>query len=317
MFTPQSLRTGAALGLTAVLLVCGRSSAQQQPPAPMVPENATVKVSEHVYVIPDPGTGGIPNVGIVVGTRGMLVIDTGLGPRNGLTVLREAAKIGQRPDLYLVTTHVHPEHDLGASAFPPSTRMIRSEDQLRDIDEFGLETARSFASRTPLMAQLLEGQQFREANVAFEKEHLLDLGGVQVRVMAIGGGTHTRGDTAIFVETDKVLFSGDVVMATFPAFASPDATVGAWLAALDRLEALQPARIVPSHGPMGDLSMLRTWREYFQAVQSRARDMKARGYASDHVAETLHAELLAKYPNWKNQANRIAPAARAAFGEAP
>jgi hypothetical protein len=68
---------------------------------------------------------------------------------------------------------------------------------------------------------------------------------------------------------------------------------------------------------MGDLAMLRTWREYFQAVQTRARDLKTRGYASDHVAETVHAEMLAKYPNWKNQANRIAPAARAAFGEAP
>ena len=317
MFTPESFRTRAALGLSVVLVVCSASSAQQPAPGPIVPENATVKVSEHVYVIPDPGTGGIPNVGIVVGTRGMLVIDTGLGPRNGLTVLREAGKIGQRPELYLVTTHVHPEHDLGASAFPPSTRMIRSEDQIRDIDEYGLETARSFASRTPLMAQLLEGQSFREANITFAKEHMLDLGGVEVRLMAIGGGTHTRGDTAIWVATDKVLFSGDVVMASFPAFASPDATVGAWLAALDRLEALQPARIVPSHGPMGDLSMLRTWRGYFQAVQTRARDLKARGYASDHVAETLHAELLAKYPNWKNQANRIAPAARAAFGEAP
>jgi glyoxylase-like metal-dependent hydrolase (beta-lactamase superfamily II) len=317
MFTPESLRTRAALALGAVLVVGGASLAQQPPPGPMVPENATVKVSEHVYVIPDPGTGGIPNVGIVVGTRGMLVIDTGLGPRNGLTVLREAGKIGQRPDLYLVTTHVHPEHDLGASAFPPSTRMIRSRDQLRDIDEYGLETARSFASRTPLMAQLLQGQDFREANVTFDKEHMLDLGGVEVRMMAIGGGTHTRGDTAIWVATDKVLFSGDVVMASFPAFASPDAAVSAWLAALDRLEALQPARIVPSHGPMGDLSMLRTWREYFQAVQARARDLKTRGYASDHVAETLHAEMLAKYPNWKNQANRIAPAARAAFGEAP
>lgn len=317
MFTPESLRTRAALGLSAVLVICSVSSAQQAPAAPMVPENATMKISEHVYVIPDPGTGGIPNVGIVVGTRGMLVIDTGLGPRNGLTVLREAAKIGRRNDLYLVTTHVHPEHDLGASAFPPTTRMIRAETQIRDIEEFGLETAKSFASRTPLMAQLLEGQDFREADITFDKEHMLDLGGVAVRLIAIGGGTHTRGDTAIFVETDKVLFSGDVVMASYPAFASPDALVSAWLAALDRLEALQPARIVPSHGPMGDLAMLRTWREYFQTVQARARDLKARGYASDHVAETLHAELLAKYPNWKNQANRIAPAARAAFGEAP
>lgn len=315
MLTPQSLRV-CFQALIAILFITTTASARQSPPGPIVRENATVKISDHVHVIPDPGGGGIPNVGIIVGTRGMLVIDTGLGPRNGQTVLREAAKVGKASELYLVTTHVHPEHDLGASAFPDSTTLVRSQDQIRDIEEFGLETAQSFASRTPLMAQLLAGAEFRNADVTFEKEHLLDLGGVRARIMAVGGNTHTRGDTVIFVEGDNVLFAGDVVMQAFPAFASSDGKVGAWLAALDRLEALQPTRIVPSHGPMGDLSMLRAWREYFRTLQARVRELKAQGQPSDVVAEMLQAELQAKYPNW-NQPNRIAPAARAAYGEAP
>ncbi len=162
-----------------------------------------------------------------------------------------------------MTTHVHPEHDLGASAFPASTKLIRSQDQIRDIDEFGLQTAKSFASRTPLMAQLLEGAELPQG-----RHHVRQ--GAPARPRRRPRADHrgrrhrTRaGDTAIFVEDDNVLFAGDVVMQSFPAFASPDARVGAWLAALDRLEALKPARIVPSHGPMGDLSMLRAWREYF------------------------------------------------------
>src|SRR5262245_52368626 len=108
------------------------------PPAPMVKENATVKVAAHTFVIPDMNVGAVPNVGIVVGARGTLVIDTGLGQKNGETVVREVQKVSKNADLYLVTTHFHPEHDLGASAFPPSTRMIRSRDQQKDIDEFGL-----------------------------------------------------------------------------------------------------------------------------------------------------------------------------------
>jgi glyoxylase-like metal-dependent hydrolase (beta-lactamase superfamily II) len=298
----------------ALALAAATAAAQQAPPDPIVRENVTVKVSDHVYVIPDNSVGGVPNVGIIVGTRGMLVIDTGLGPRNGQTVLREAGKLGKPAELYLVTTHVHPEHDLGASAFPASAKMIRSQNQIRDIDEFGLQTAKTFASRTPLMAQLLEGATFRKADITFDKEHRLDLGGVRVQIIAVGG-THTRGDTAIFVEDDNVLFAGDVVMQSFPAFASPYARVGAWLEALDRLEALKPARIVPSHGPMGDLAMLRTWREYFKTLQSRARELKAQGRTADEVAETLQAELQATYPKW-NQGVRVGPAARAAFAEA-
>jgi glyoxylase-like metal-dependent hydrolase (beta-lactamase superfamily II) len=317
MGNSTSLTSRSPVGLAALFAVVTVASAQQ-PADPLVRENATVKVSDHVFVIPDNRVGGVPNVGIVVGARGTLVIDTGLGWRNGQTVLREARKVAKAADFHLVATHFHPEHDLGASAFPSTARMIRSEDQIRDIDEFGLELAKTFASRTPVMAQLLAGAEFREANVTFDMEHMLDLGGVRARIMAIGGGTHTRGDTAIFIEGDRVLFAGDVVMPAFPAFASPDATVGAWLKALDRLEALQPTRIVPSHGPMGDLSMLRAWREYFQTIQTRARELKAQGWASDHVAEALTAELRPKYPNWnQTQANRIGPAARAAFAEAP
>jgi glyoxylase-like metal-dependent hydrolase (beta-lactamase superfamily II) len=314
------MRMSEALGVRSVLTVvafvvaAAAAAAQQAPPDPIVRENVTVKISDHVYVIPDNSVGGVPNVGIIVGSRGMLVIDTGLGPRNGQTVLREAGKLGKPAELYIVTTHVHPEHDLGASAFPASAKMIRSQNQIRDIDEFGLQTAKTFASRTPLMAQLLEGANFRKADITFDKEHRLDLGGVRVHIIAVGG-THTRGDTAIFVEDDNVLFAGDVVMPSFPAFASPYARVGAWLDALDRLEALKPARIVPSHGPMGDLAMLRTWREYFKTLQARARELKAQGRTADEVAETLQAELPAKYPKW-NQGARVGPAARAAFAEA-
>ena len=59
-------------------------SAQQrgQGPPPLVKENATAKVADHVYVIPDNSVPVVPNVGIVVGNKSTLVIDTGLGPRN-------------------------------------------------------------------------------------------------------------------------------------------------------------------------------------------------------------------------------------------
>jgi glyoxylase-like metal-dependent hydrolase (beta-lactamase superfamily II) len=317
MFMSESLGFRIPLAVAALMLAGTASAVQQAPPDPIVRENTTVKVSDHVYVIPDNSVGGVPNVGIVVGTSGMLIIDTGLGPRNGQTVLREAGKLGKPTNLYIVTTHFHPEHDLGASAFPPAAKMIRSEDQIEDIAEFGLQTAKTFASRTPVMAQLLEGADFRKADITFDEEHRIDLGGVRVRINSVGG-THTRGDTTIFVEGDNVLFAGDVVMPSFPAFASPYAKVGPWLEALDRLEGLKPARIVPSHGPMGDVSMLRAWREYFRTVQARARELKAQGRTPDQVAETLEAELPAKYPKWnKAQANRVGPAARAAFAEAP
>src|SRR5262249_58798044 len=96
------------------------------------------------------------NSGSSVGPRPRLVVDTGLGPRNGAAVAAIAETLGGRRALYLVTTHVHPEHDLGAQAFPATTKLIRSQDQIKDIAEFGLQLAKVFASRSAVNADLLK-----------------------------------------------------------------------------------------------------------------------------------------------------------------
>jgi glyoxylase-like metal-dependent hydrolase (beta-lactamase superfamily II) len=137
-----------------------------QPPAPppsMLVPGTTEKISAHVYAIPDKDTRpSIPDIGIIVGTRAALVVDTGLGEANGRIVLAENQKVAPGRQLYLVTTHVHPEHDLCANAFPASTKMIRSTDQEKDIDEFGLQLANFFASRSAVEANLLKGATFRK-----------------------------------------------------------------------------------------------------------------------------------------------------------
>jgi glyoxylase-like metal-dependent hydrolase (beta-lactamase superfamily II) len=151
-----------------------------QPINPIVREGVTEKITDHVYVIPDASVPLVPNVGIIVGSRATFVVDTGLGPRNGEAVVREVAKVSQNPELYLAVTHFHPEHDLGASAFPPETKMLRSTDQIKDITEFGLQLAKAFSTRSPFIADLLKDADFRKAAIVFEKDQTIDLGGVKV-----------------------------------------------------------------------------------------------------------------------------------------
>jgi glyoxylase-like metal-dependent hydrolase (beta-lactamase superfamily II) len=283
-----------------------------QPIDPIVREGVTEKISEHVHVIPDASVPLVPNVGIIVGTRGTFVVDTGLGVRNGEAVLREAGKVGKNAELYLGTTHFHPEHDLGAMAFPAQTKMLRSTDQQKDIAEFGLQLAKTFSTRSPQIAERLKDADFRKADIVFEREQTVDLGGVRVRVMAMGAN-HTRGDTVFFVEPDGVLFSGDVVMRPQPSFASPYSTVRHWLESLAALEKLSPKRIVPSHGPMGDTSLIVGYREYLTTVQARAAALKKEGKTSDEAVAAVTGELVAKY----RDGGRLGGAVRAAYNEAP
>jgi glyoxylase-like metal-dependent hydrolase (beta-lactamase superfamily II) len=302
----------AALATLEAAVWAAQSAA---PPDPIVRENATVKVAEHVYVIPDANVPLVPNVGIIVGSRAALVVDTGMGLANGQRVVREAARVGTRTELYVVSTHFHPEHALGEAAFPSTFTLVRARAQQQDIDEFGLSLAETFASRSAVNKQLLEGARYRKADVIFDAEHTLDLGGVRVRLMALGPA-HTRGDTAAFVEGDRILFAGDIVMnGTFVAFASPYSSVRAWIAALDRLTPLQPVRIVPSHGDMGDASLIVQDRAYLSTVQRRAQELKAAGKSADEAATTITQEMQARFPTWTNLP-RVAGAAKAAFGEA-
>ena len=284
---------------------------QPSPPTPLIRENATIKLSEHVYVIPDGGVGGVPNVGIVVGSKATLVIETGLGPRNGQTVLREVGKVSKNADIYIVATHFHSEHTLGESAFPSSAKVIRARAQQQDIDEFGVQP--NFATRSPAMAELMKDAQFRRADEIFDSEKILDLGGVRARLMWFGG-THTNGDTMIFIEGDNVLFAGDVIMnRRFLGFGSPRSSVQAWINSIDKVEPLRPTRIVPSHGEIGDGSLIERNRTYLKALQARVAELKREGKTSEQTTETVVAEFKSKYPDWTGNAGS---AARSAYNEA-
>src|SRR5260370_12725159 len=94
---------------------------QRDAPAPVV-RGDPVEVSDGVFVIPDNRVPLVPNVGFVVGDTAVLVIDTGLGPRNGAYVLDQARRLAGARPLYLPTPHFHPGHASWAQAFTvPST----------------------------------------------------------------------------------------------------------------------------------------------------------------------------------------------------
>ena len=298
----------------AVVLVCFASNSWAQPAPPLIKENTTVKIAPHVWAIPDANVGLVPNVGIVVGSRAMMVVDTGLGPRNGATVVRELNKISTNAELYVATTHYHPEHSLGGAAFPATAKFIRPTVQHQEMQEVGKTIQNTFANLSPLHKELLDGVEYPRADILFEREHRLDLGGVHVRLFT-RGPLHTKGDTMIFVEEDRVLFSGDVVMNNAFLAASPNSSIKTWLTTLDELDALKPAVVVPSHGGIGDAALIARDREYLTAVQVRVAQLKAEGKSVEDVAQAVAPEVQAKFPTWTSPA-RVATAARAAYAEA-
>ena len=311
-----------ALGC-CVVMACVPSLASAQAPAPahaappLVKASTTVKISEHVFVIPDERVPMVPNVGIIVGNRATLVVDPGMGIRSGQIVLSEVAKVSQSSEIYIVSTHFHPEHATGEAGLPQTARVIRAAAQQQDIEEMGMKWVRDFASRSPAIAGVLEGVTgFRTPAEIFEKEKILDLGGVRVRIMRLGPG-HTRGDTVAFVEGDRVLFSGDLAMKDlFPAFATPQSSVRSWLTSLDELDKLKALTVIGAHYPITDGSVIRDYRDYLKALQSRVAELKKEGKSSDDVAVQARTEFAKRYPEWA-QPLRVHAAATRIYGELP
>jgi sugar phosphate isomerase/epimerase/glyoxylase-like metal-dependent hydrolase (beta-lactamase superfamily II) len=287
---------------------------QGAPPDPLITENTTVKLGPHTYVIPDANVGLVPNVGIVVGRRATLVIDPGLGRRNGETVLKEVGKVSKNTELYIASTHFHPEHTTGYNAFPDAAKYINSTVQEDEFAENGMKMVQTFAGRSPLTAELLKDASRRTAAITFAREHMLDLGGVRVRFHVVGP-THTKGDTTFFVEQDAVLFAGDVVMNNSFLAATAVSSMNAWLAAFDRLDKLKPKTIVPAHGAVGDGTLIAVNRGFMKDVQARAQEMKKQGRTADETATAVQAEVQKQHPGWP-RANGLAWAARSAYAEA-
>jgi glyoxylase-like metal-dependent hydrolase (beta-lactamase superfamily II) len=298
------------LCLMAATPAFAQQPAASAPPS-LVREGVTEKLSAHVWAIPDGGAPLVPNVGIVVGRKAVLVVDTGMGTRNGETVLREVAKVGAGKPIYIVTTHVHPEHDMGAHVFPKDSKLIRSKDQIEDIAAgAGMNLVPVFAQRSALNVELLEGARHRDADIVFDSAYSLDLGGLEAKIYAMGTN-HTHGDTVILV--DGVLFSGDVAMRPQPSFANPAAKISHWLESLDRLEAFKARQLVPSHGAFGDNSIIAGYRSYLTRIRDRAAALKKDGKTQDQAVQAITDEMSAQYPD----KNRLAGAIRAAYDEAP
>jgi glyoxylase-like metal-dependent hydrolase (beta-lactamase superfamily II) len=266
---------------------------------PLLSEDNLKKVSDHVYVIE-----GFPNVAIVVGTRGTLVVDTGLGERNGATVMRAEQKVAKGPILYLTTTHYHSEHTTGESAFPASAIIIRNKVQQEELEKSVGAHMEAFRKMSAQNLDLLQNVKFRPPDVLFDREAKIDLGGVTARLFWVGPA-HTKGDELTFVEEDSVLIPGDIVQKNiFPIMPNEDASLKGWLTILDQVQALHPKYIVPDHGAaIVDATQIDTERAYFMALQSRALELKKQGVSVDDASKTMTAELKAKYPDWPNPNN--------------
>ncbi len=272
------------------------------PPPPVV-EKDPREVADGVYVIPDGRVPLVPNVGIVVGDRAALVIDTGMGPRNGATVRSHADRLAAGRQMFLTLTHFHPEHGYGAQAFAGDAVTVYNRAQLDELRAKGAGYVELFKTFGAPVAAELEGVELVEPEIVYDGTAELELGGSRA-LLRDWGRAHTLGDQTVFLPEQRVLFTGDLVeercFAIFPWFPPDDVDVDGhrWIEVLEELERLDPAIVVPGPGDVGGPELIATAREHVQLLRDETARLADEGATEDDLAAELDRSLRALHPDW-------------------
>ncbi|MFD9698630.1 MBL fold metallo-hydrolase [Lentzea sp. NPDC059081] len=273
-------------------------------PDPAVQVSGAVDIAPGVLVIPNNHVGLVPNIGVISGTEAVLVVDTGLGLDNARSVSRFAEEVARGRRIHLTTTHFHPEHAFGASAFDGSYVVGRAQaDDLARKGSGYLEMFRGFGGA---IATRLSDVDVPVPDEVFDGERVLDLGGRTVVLRPTGRG-HTLGDQVVEVPDAGVLFTGDLAetgqFAIFPWFPPHDTDVSglAWIDVLDRLIAGAPRVVVPGHGSVGSIGVLEGVRDYLLELRDETWRRRDSAMALDDIVAEVRAVLVERHPEWAGQ----------------
>ncbi len=193
------------------------------------------------------------NPGYVVTREGIVVIDTPQLPTQAVALREEILKKG--PICYLINTEHHIDHIFGNIYFTGLCPVIAHEYILKDFGMVSSGTPYSYSidvikKDDPEGMALMPSEkdfQLNAPTILFSQRLTLRVGDHVFELIHTPG--HTRGQIAVFIPKEKVVFVGDTIFCecqTWFHAADPDA----WLWSLNFLKTLDVDYIVPGHGPI-------------------------------------------------------------------
>jgi cyclase len=262
------------------------------------------------YLQPD-GSWGWSNAGLIVGDGASLLVDTLFDlplTRTMLDAMKDAAP--RAPIATVVNTHANGDHCWGnqllAGAEIVASRACRDEMTLLQpamlqalVAAEGLGPAGEYLARC-FGAFDFSGIEITPPTRVFEGMTELSVGGRTVELIEVGPA-HTRGDVLVHVPEDRVMFTGDILFigGTPILWEGPIAN---WIAACDRILALDLEAVVPGHGPVTDRAGVTGVRDYLVYVRDEARERFDAGMPAEDAARDI---ALGAFSTW-GETERIA-----------
>lgn len=237
-----TMSTLAVIGLVIILNVAKAS----EPPGFSV-ENISNGVYVHhgKHLDIDTGyQGDICNLSFVVGSKGVAVIDTGGSLKVGNQLREAIRKVTPLPVLYVINTHVHPDHIYGNAAFVPDKAQFVGHDKLASSmharhDQYERLNAKLLLDDAKGSAQITP-------TVIVKTSLELDLGDRKL-VVSAHPVAHTNTDISVLDSKTNTLFTGDLLFIERTPVVEAD--VKGLIAELEKFKAVNYSQVVPGHGP--------------------------------------------------------------------
>jgi len=224
------------------------------------------RVTEEIYVFTSERYALVNSVAFLT-TEGIIVIDALPFPTEARKIAAFLGKQGSGRFHSLVLTHYHMDHAYGLFAFPEHLDVIAHDlcrQKLLEVGEASLIEARQSDSS-------FDDVRLRIPTITFNKGELLLRGGDKtLRLLSLPG--HTADNIGVFYEEERVLVTGDAVMA-IPIIADGD-----WRQELQTLHAIKemaPETLIQGHGEVilrGEVQViLDRYINYLERVEEQAR----------------------------------------------
>ena len=310
---------------------------------PVAFDGGLVEIGARTWAWVQPNGGlGESNAGLVVGDGEAMLVDTLWDENLTRAMLAEMKPVLEASGASIVglfNTHGDGDHWYGNGVLPSSVRITASEpavEQMRAEPPSMLTrmapigTAAQRLGRLPIPGaerirglgsfnSMLSNYDFRGAHPrvpddSFADSAVLEVGGRQVELEHVGPA-HTAGDAIAWLPDARICFAGDILFShlTPIMWAGP---VGNFIAALDRIEALEPQVVVGGHGPVGGLDEVRSLRDYWILLRDRVRAAGSEADPMELATEIVGSPDFEPYRGWGAPERNLVNVARIAATEA-
>ena len=251
----------ASLGALATL-----SMAQGPAPAPLMVH----QLKPNVYWI----EGGGGNSGVIVGDKGVIVVDAKTTPAAGKELLDDIAKITPKPVTTVILTHSDGDHVNGLASFPTGITIIAHENNKKEQ-----EAALAAGGRGAPPADHLPTK-----TITKNKEDL-KIEGEKIEVLH-WAPAHTSGDLVVFLPAEKIVFTGDIIATQLPdplIHLEKHGTSEGWVTTAKGIAALNADQFVPGHGDVQNKAAIEKRVTEAEAKRAKIKDLVAQGKSLDEI----------------------------------